>query len=273
MERAMLWIWKGYIRTVFCRSNSTGGFSVPAPPSLSPRLQLSWLSGKLMSHQTCDNSLGLSINNRQRCTPPFFWMHLCSFTSKQGPALSLVILPHYIRDRGQRGSYPAHHRLQHHGDVVLLQLEQLRGLAVHGEAVGVVVELHGAGEAAIPGHHVGQLQEKEKENRIHVFLRDFSRGKAVQGDKGGGNHTPSFIKEITPLSSSNWLKAEEERGCTLRWRNSNSSHREGHKNRAKHSRSVEFPTQPLKRCTAPSNSSRGQMVNYCNEHIIGSNRD
>lgn len=116
-----------------------------------------------------------------------------------------------MRPREQRGSYPAHHRLQHHGDVVLLQLEQLGGLAVHGEAVGVIVELHRAGEAAVPRHHVGQLHKKEtKGNRINVFLRDFSRGEAMQGGEGGGNRTPSFIKEITPLSSSNWLKAEEE---------------------------------------------------------------
>lgn len=95
----------------------------------------------------------------------------------------------------------------------------------------------------------------------------------MQGDEGGGNYTPSFIKEITPLSSSNWLKAEEEQGCTQRWRDRSSSHGEGHKNREKHSRSVEFPTQPLKGCTASPNSSKGKMVHYCNEHITESNRD
>lgn len=54
--------------------------------------------------------------------------------------------------------HPSGERLQDAGQGVILQLEKLRRLAVHLEAVGVVVEFHRTDEVAAAGHHVGELR-------------------------------------------------------------------------------------------------------------------
>lgn len=59
-------------------------------------------------------------------------------------------------------SHPSSDRLQDAGQGVLLQLEQVRRLAVHLETVGVVVELHWTHKVAVAGHHVGELEEREE---------------------------------------------------------------------------------------------------------------
>lgn len=61
------------------------------------------------------------------------------------------------------GTYPANGRLDHFRNAVLLQAKQVRGLTVHSEAVGVIVILHGADEASVPRHHIGQLRMKNRE--------------------------------------------------------------------------------------------------------------
>ena len=52
---------------------------------------------------------------------------------------------------------PSGEGLQERGQDVVRQLEEFRGLAVHLEPVGVVVELHGTHEVPVARHHVGQL--------------------------------------------------------------------------------------------------------------------
>lgn len=61
------------------------------------------------------------------------------------------------------GTYPANGRLDHLRNVILMQAKQVGGLAVHSEAVGVVVVLHRADKASVPRHHIGQLRMKERE--------------------------------------------------------------------------------------------------------------
>lgn len=60
------------------------------------------------------------------------------------------------------GTYQTDDRLDHLRNVVLLQTEEVRGLTVHSEAVGVIVVLHGADKASVPGHHIGQLRMKSR---------------------------------------------------------------------------------------------------------------
>jgi hypothetical protein len=61
------------------------------------------------------------------------------------------------------GTYPANDRLEHPRNIVLLQAEQVRGLTVHSEAVGVVVVLHWTDKASVSRHHIGQLRRKDRE--------------------------------------------------------------------------------------------------------------
>lgn len=60
------------------------------------------------------------------------------------------------------GTYHANDWLDHLRNVVLLQTKEVRGLTVHSEAVGVIVVLHGADKASVPGHHIGQLRMKSR---------------------------------------------------------------------------------------------------------------
>lgn len=60
------------------------------------------------------------------------------------------------------GTYQANDRLDHLRNAVLLQTEEVRGLTVHSEAVGVIVVFHGADKASVPGHHIGQLRMKSR---------------------------------------------------------------------------------------------------------------
>lgn len=67
------------------------------------------------------------------------------------------------------GTYPANGRLDHLRKVVLMQAEQVRGLTVHGEAVGVIVILHRADKASVPRHHIGQLRTKNRSRKGDRF--------------------------------------------------------------------------------------------------------
>lgn len=58
-------------------------------------------------------------------------------------------------------SYPSSDRLQDAGQGVVLELEKLRRLTVHLEAVGVTVEFHWTHEVADAGHNVGELGGEE----------------------------------------------------------------------------------------------------------------
>lgn len=62
-------------------------------------------------------------------------------------------------------SFPASDRLDHPRNVVLLQPEQVRGLTVHREAVGIIVVLHRADETSVPRHHVGQQKAKHHSSK------------------------------------------------------------------------------------------------------------
>lgn len=55
---------------------------------------------------------------------------------------------------------PSSDRLQDAGQGVFLELEKLRRLTVHLEAVGVVVELHWTHKVTPAGHHVGEHDAK-----------------------------------------------------------------------------------------------------------------
>lgn len=61
-----------------------------------------------------------------------------------------------------KGTYPANERLDHPGNVVLLQAEQVRWLTVHSETVGVVVVFHRTDKASVPRHHIGELWTKSR---------------------------------------------------------------------------------------------------------------
>lgn len=81
------------------------------------------------------------------------------------------------------GTYQANDRPDHLRNVVLLQTEEVRGLTVHSEAVGVIVVLHGADKASVPGHHIGQLRMKSRDGQrrpVPVILPGWqTRGLAV----------------------------------------------------------------------------------------------
>lgn len=104
-----------------------------------------------------EEAIGKSVNHAGRKKGSLLILHvvvftLCRFRSSPGrPGCPT------------RDTYPANDRPKHRRDVVLLQLEQLRRLAVHHEAVGVVVELHRAHEAPVSRHHVRQLQGEKTE--------------------------------------------------------------------------------------------------------------
>ena len=55
-------------------------------------------------------------------------------------------------------SYPSSDRLQDAGQGVVLQLEKVRGLTVHLETIGVVVEFHRTHKVADASHHIGELR-------------------------------------------------------------------------------------------------------------------
>lgn len=87
------------------------------------------------------------------------------------------------------GTYPANDRLDHPRNVVLLQTKQVRGLTVHSEAVGIIVVLHGADKASVPGHHIGQLR-----------MRTDRLGKQVPAILPG-QHVPGSAKSLTVPST------------------------------------------------------------------------
>lgn len=61
--------------------------------------------------------------------------------------------------------FPANERLDHPGNVVLLQAEQVRWLTVHSETVGVIVVFHRTDEASVPRHHVGEQKAKHHSSK------------------------------------------------------------------------------------------------------------
>lgn len=76
------------------------------------------------------------------------------------------------KQRREKKANPAEDVLQRRRKHVLVQHEQVRGLALHREPVGVAVELHRAHEVLELGHDVGQLRGEE-EIWIKSGLRDF----------------------------------------------------------------------------------------------------
>ena len=56
-----------------------------------------------------------------------------------------------------------------------MQAKQVGGLAVHSEAVGVVVVLHGADKASVPRHHIGQLRTKKRKTGKGDMFRQPAR--------------------------------------------------------------------------------------------------
>lgn len=86
-------------------------------------------------------------------------------------------------DEENAASHPSGGRLQDAGQDVVLELEELRWLTVHLEAVGVVVEFHRAHKVAVAGHDVGELgadrpvrtqsQPGENAEKVEPFLPKF----------------------------------------------------------------------------------------------------
>lgn len=97
------------------------------------------------------------------------------------------------------GTYPANDRLDHPRNVVLLQTKQVRGLTVHSEAVGIIVVLHGADKASVPGHHIGQLRMRTDRLRRQV--------PAILP----GQHVPGSAKSLTVPSTLNASYALNQR--------------------------------------------------------------